>query len=96
MPALKPGTIIPTDEEDAIINAGILADPDTYELTDADFVRLRALQVGRPITGQTKERITLSLSPEVVSAFRATGTDWQLRIEAVLKDWLLHHPDAGL
>lgn len=32
MPKLKPGTIIPTDEEDAAINAGIAADPDSREL----------------------------------------------------------------
>lgn len=34
MPKLKPGTIIPTPEEDAAINAGIAADPDARELDD--------------------------------------------------------------
>ncbi len=37
MPKLKPRTIIPTDEEDALINAGIAADPNTYELGDDFF-----------------------------------------------------------
>ncbi len=32
---------LPTDEEEAEINAGIAADPDTYELTDDDFKRMR-------------------------------------------------------
>ena len=32
---------LPSDEEDAEINAGIAADPDTYELTDDDFKRMR-------------------------------------------------------
>lgn len=32
MPKLKPGTIIPTPEEDAAIDAGIAADPDSREL----------------------------------------------------------------
>ncbi|MDP1653227.1 MAG: BrnA antitoxin family protein [Rhodocyclaceae bacterium] len=34
MPKLKPGTIIPTPEEDAAINAGIAADPGSRELDD--------------------------------------------------------------
>jgi len=32
---------IPTDEEDARINAGILLDPDNPELTEEDFARMR-------------------------------------------------------
>jgi len=33
--------ITPTAAEDAVINAGIAADPDTFELNDADFARMR-------------------------------------------------------
>jgi len=33
--------ITPTAAEDAAINAGIAADPDTFELNDADFARMR-------------------------------------------------------
>ncbi len=32
---------LPTEQEDAEINAGIAADPDTFELTEDDFKRLR-------------------------------------------------------
>jgi hypothetical protein len=39
MPELKPGTILPTPEEDAAINAGAAADPDSAEWTDADFAQ---------------------------------------------------------
>jgi len=83
---------LPTDEEDAAINAGIVADPDTYELSDAEISQLKPQRLGRPLSEQTKERITIRLSPDVVSAFRATGAGWQTRIDAALKEWLMHHP----
>ena len=83
---------LPTDEEDAAINAGIAIDPDTYELNDAEFSRLKPQRLGRPLSEQTKERITIRLSPEVVSAFRATGSGWQTLIDAALKEWLSLHP----
>jgi uncharacterized protein (DUF4415 family) len=38
-----------------------------------------------------KERITIRLSPDVVSPFRATGAGWQTRLDAALKDWLKTH-----
>ena len=40
MPKLKPG-IIPTPEEDAAINAGIAADPDSRELDDKWFAQAK-------------------------------------------------------
>jgi len=81
---------LPTDEEDAAINAGIAADPDTYELTAEEFAQLKPL--GRPPLEITKERITIRLSRDVVESFRSTGAGWQTRIDAALKDWLEHHP----
>ena len=41
MPKLKPGTIWPTPEEEAAINAGIAADPDTFELDAEWFAKAR-------------------------------------------------------
>jgi uncharacterized protein (DUF4415 family) len=86
MPKLKPGTIIPTDEEDAVINAGIKADPDTYELSDEAFKNLR--YGGRPKAEVTKERITIRLSNEVTEYFRATGKGWQSRMDEVLREYV--------
>ncbi|MFT3791453.1 MAG: BrnA antitoxin family protein [Rudaea sp.] len=86
--------ILPTPEEDARINAGIAADPDTYELSDAEFKRLRS--VGRPRAEVTKERITIRLSPEVLRPFRNSGEGWQTRMDAALADWLkTHSPKTG-
>ena len=41
MPKLKSGHLSPTDQEDAAINAGIAADPDNPEWSDAQFARAR-------------------------------------------------------
>ncbi len=41
MPKLKPGTIVPTPEEDMAINAGIAADPDSGELDGKWFSEAR-------------------------------------------------------
>ena len=51
MPKLKPGHISPTPEEDAAINAGIAADPDSRELTQAWFDKAKpASEVFAPET----------------------------------------------
>lgn len=41
MPTLKPGTILPSNAEDATISAGIAAGPDTYELSSEEFAILK-------------------------------------------------------
>lgn len=41
MPKLKPGTVMPTPEEDQVINAGIAADPDNPEWTARNFANAR-------------------------------------------------------
>ena len=38
-----------------------------------------------------KERITIRLSPDVLTQFRATGDGWQTRVDAALRDWLNDH-----
>lgn len=73
-----------TDEEEKQIQAGIEADPDTYEVTD--FSKLRP--VGRPKADITKDRITIRLSPEVTEYFRSTGQGWQTRLDEVLKAYV--------
>lgn len=89
MPKLKPGTIVPTREEDEAINRGIAADPDTYELGATELKQMK--RIGRPKAEITKERITIRLSPDVLERFRSTGTGWQTRIDSALKDWLKTH-----
>jgi uncharacterized protein (DUF4415 family) len=93
MPKLQPGTIMPTTAEDAAFNAGIVADPDTYELGAVECKKLRAAP-GRPKAEITKEKISIRLSPDVVKAFRSTGEGWQTRIDEALKTYLREHKAA--
>ncbi|USX28535.1 BrnA antitoxin family protein [Oxalobacteraceae bacterium OTU3CINTB1] len=49
-----------------------------------------------PQKAAVKERITIRLSPEIVSRFRATGPGWQTRIDDALADWLRTHSTEEL
>ncbi len=80
---------LPTAQEESAIQAGVVEDPDTYELTDTEFRQLK--RMGRPPATTTKERVTMRLSRDVVGRFRATGPGWQTRIDAALKEWLETH-----
>jgi uncharacterized protein (DUF4415 family) len=59
--------------------------------------QITARRAGRTI-GSTKAApkvaTTIRLSPDVSSAFRATGAGWQTRIDEALKDWLRTHSPA--
>jgi uncharacterized protein (DUF4415 family) len=93
MPKLKHGHISPTPEEDAQIQVGIDADSDTWLLTDEEWQKVKpTARIGRPPAEVTKERITIRLSRDVVTQFRATGEGWQTRIDAALKQYILEHP----
>ena len=92
MPKLKSGTIMPTPEEDALINAGIAADPDTYELSDDEFKQLKPMR-GRPVGStaiKTKVAISMRLDSEVLAYFKAEGRGWQSRINEALKNLIAH------
>lgn len=91
MPNLKRKFILPTNEEDAAINAGIAQDPDTFEVSDEQFARMA--RRGRPVAAVRKEHITIRLSPDVLDRFRRTGAGWQTRIDMALRDWLASHPN---
>lgn len=93
MPKLKPGTIIPTPEEDARIQKGIDADPDAYSLSDEEWEKVKPIaRIGRPKAEVTKERITIRLSRDVVTQFRATGEGWQTRMDSALRQYIAEHP----
>lgn len=88
-----------SDAEEARIQAGIAADPDNPEITDAEVAQLRpAAEVlppelfaklvnrgGRPKAEVTKVPVKLRLDPDVVEALRRTGAGWQTRVNDLLK-----------
>lgn len=71
---------LPDTAEEALINAGIAADPDTFEVSDAQFKKMR----GRPV-GSNKTLVHIRLDNDVVEKFKATGAGWQTRINEALK-----------
>ena len=96
MPKLKPGTILVSNEEELRIQAGIDADPDAYSLSDEEWEKVKpTVRMGRPPAEVTKERITIRLSRDVVTQFRATGTGWQTRMDAALRQYISEHPLAS-
>jgi uncharacterized protein (DUF4415 family) len=84
MPKLKPRTIVPTRKEDAAINAGIAADPDTYELPAKEFAELQPAR-GRPKLEHPKAALTMRVDADVLAALKASGPGWQTRVNALLR-----------
>jgi uncharacterized protein (DUF4415 family) len=92
MPKLKPGTIIPTDEEDAAITAVAMSDPDAMPFTDAECEQVKPLvRRGRPLGSGSKTQVTLRLDVEVIQKFKVSGDGWQTRINDALKSWVQSH-----
>jgi uncharacterized protein (DUF4415 family) len=49
---------------------------------------------GRPPADSPKAHVNIRLDADVVASFRATGSGWQTRLNAALKDWLKTHSPA--
>ena len=94
---------LPTPEEDAQINAGIAADPDTFELDDEWFARalpakkffspeayaqLCAMRQRGPKDKPLKVPTTIRFDADVLTALKASGKGWQTRVNQAVKDWL--------
>lgn len=110
MPKLKVGHISPTPEEDAAINAGIAADPDSRELDAEWFAKAKPASEmlppemyaalvakrprGRPKASETKVFTAIRLDADLLETFKATGKGWQTRVNAALRQYLSEHPIA--
>lgn len=92
-----PEIIIPTPEEDAAINAGIAADPDTSEASDHWFATAMTSEEAVPHIlaryrrtrgrqkAPTKQQIHIRLDADIVEHFRSAGPGWQTRLNDTLR-----------
>ena len=82
--------------EEAAINAGIAADPDTFELDDEWFGRagpaVRSIRSswrtpGAPAasSGRRPRSATIRLDADLTAHFRAGGRGWQTRLNPTLR-----------
>ena len=86
----RPSVVMPTMEEDKLINAAAKADPDAHSLTPAQLkamVPMRTLR-GRPKSNSKKLLVSVRYSPEVLNYFKSTGAGWQARMDGVLREYV--------
>ncbi len=86
-----------TEAEDAAIQRGIDADPDTVEITEEMMARMRPASQAKPEIvaayrrtrgpqkAPTKQLVSLRLDQEVLERFRARGPGWQRLINEALR-----------
>ncbi len=95
----KPNIIIPTDEEDAVINRAAASDPDSAPLSEKELATMQPASECLPThlykkmtrgkqVNPTKQKTTIRLSADVLEYFRSTGTGWQTRIDEILLDYV--------
>ena len=81
------GLVMPTAAEDAAIAAGIAADADTLEITPGMAATMQHMRrPGRPKVDQPKVPVTMRVDADVLDAIKASGSGWQTRVNAVLRD----------
>ena len=89
---MRPKFDLPTPEEDAAIQRGIEADPDTFELTDEFVAGMRpAAEVlphivrRGPQKAARKVPVSIRLDADLVRRLRASGPGWQGRVNDLLR-----------
>lgn len=69
-------------------------DDDSPDATAAIREAVAHRRAGRPKGSGSKEQVSIRFDRDVLTAFRATGSGWQTRMNDALKEWLkTHSPD---
>ena len=76
-----------TDEE---IEAGVKSDPDSAPLLDREWFKNAKL-----VMPERKQPVTLRLDKDVLEWFKAQGSRYQSRMNAVLRSYMQAHRKAG-
>ena len=96
MPKLRPGDGPLTSEEEAAVEAGIAADPDTFELgevwfmsahpaIEADPETVKRWRRSRSKRTQPEDSVTVQIDADIATYFRASGPGWQTRLNETLR-----------
>ncbi len=88
MPKLKPGTIIPTPEEDAVIIAASMSDPDAMPFIDEEWDAVKPFV---RIVCPPQLSATIQIDEDVLVALKALGDDWEQRINEALRNYVATH-----
>ena len=92
MPKLKPGTVLPTPEEDAAIIKAAMQDPDATPFSDEEWAKVKPVRGrGRPAGSGNKVATNIRLDSDLIDAFKETGEGWQTRMNDALRDWAKTH-----
>lgn len=92
MPKLKPGTILPTPDEDAAITIAAVLDADAAPYSDQEWTTVTPTRGrGRPAGSGVKVATNIRLDRDLVDAFKGTGDGWQTRINDALREWAREH-----
>ncbi len=80
------------NENNNVTNTDWLDEDDAPELTDAFFQQADEYNNGVLIKRGVKNDDAVRLDADIIAAFKATGDDWQIRLNAVLREWLNAQP----
>lgn len=79
---------MPPAQANAAIHAGMAADPDTCELSDKEFAKIR--KPGRPAATVVRPMVSMRIDPDVLAHLRASGKGWQTKVNALLREAVAH------
>jgi uncharacterized protein (DUF4415 family) len=78
--------LLNTPEEDALITAAAMSDPDAQPLTDEEWAHvLPTVRRGRPPSVVKRPMVSMRLDPDVLAHLRASGKGWQTKVNAALR-----------